>query len=141
MHSLASTLDAGSPSGDELARTDMVQLPSGDGGSSLARDEKHIIYISTNASRAMLGILRDLIMLTNTPSSHGDNSFKMFLSPLDAVATSASPKSAAQKALRARAARADQTAPRRLPTRLDLESASLRSCARARTATWDATLP
>ena len=29
-----------------------------------------IIYISTNASRAMLGILRDLIMLTNTPSSH-----------------------------------------------------------------------
>ena len=28
------------------------------------------IYISTNATRAMLGILRDLIMLTNTPSSH-----------------------------------------------------------------------
>ena len=36
---------------------------------------------------------------------------------------------------------ADQTAPRRLPTRLDLESASLRSCARARTATGDATPP
>ena len=35
-----STLNAGPPSGDELARTDMVQLPSGDGGSSLARDEK-----------------------------------------------------------------------------------------------------
>ena len=29
-----------------------------------------IKYISTNASRVMLGILRDLIMLTNTPSSH-----------------------------------------------------------------------
>jgi len=48
-------------------------------------------------------------------------------------------KFGAQKALRARVARADQTAPRRLPTQLDLESASLRSCARVRTATWDAT--
>ena len=31
---------------------------------------RYKIYISTNATRAMLGILRDLIMLTNTPSSH-----------------------------------------------------------------------
>ena len=71
----ALTADTASGAGLQGGNEDGV--PSSNGDANLAPPEgdltsttSDIIYISTNASRAMLGILRDLIMLTNTPSSH-----------------------------------------------------------------------